>query len=553
MDTVITYTNLNDLCHGDTFFAKINNSYENPFRIVIKKAIILIQLKKYLNSNTMALFLKTDFFEDEVFTVPQKTITEARATLIRMEESPRSLYQLDLLPGKIKLLNIILKYYNTADKIVNHTDFTNAVSDFILSYYYDLYDDTIVEFNEHTLFLKDFVTQSTRYEVEGNAFYLKQFRVVEETIRDFIHTDKCVFLSGKAGTGKTTTIEKIIDSNTDKKILVIAPTNAAVMRIRLLITSTTVIIKTIHSAFSSVINNKYDIIVVDESSMLSTPLVGMVHELFTATGASKIIFVGDYRQLPPVEKGNFFKVAVTKYADTVKHTELKKVYRQESSDILRLANVFSTPEICNHRLSIDQICEIVKSDSITVNEYDGYGTKMRKMIKLTSEYNMNHHMVAYSNKTVNDINRIVYRMVTNNEFNFKDHKKFLCKKLKLRATVNNTDRNIMMYTNNQYVEVVDWTALYVTVKDIFTDEEITLPIRNLNSDFTLGYCSTAHTAQGLGFNVVDFFMSNYNYRISKELYYTSITRAKKQLNLIKPQHGSNHICYITDDIRETFY
>jgi uncharacterized DUF497 family protein len=555
-NNVIVYSNLNALSNGTTLNTKIEDSLDYPFRVNIPQSMILIQLKSALDSETIAMLLKTDFINSGSFKITQRTVTKARTIIKNCTEKGSMQMCLDSLPPKIKLLDMMIQYYNNTNNPTVKENFIIEVKNFIMDYYYSMYADTIVEFTEETEFLKPYIEKSDRYGIEGDAFYLIRLRKIEERMKRFINNGNGMFLSGKAGTGKTTMVKAITNSHSDKRILILAPTNAAVMRLKSIIgESKTITISTIHSARYKESFKTYDMLIIDEASMLSTTLVGMILDLYNDINAKNVIFVGDYRQLPPVEKGNFFKLVLDKYSDKIKHNQLTKIYRQESLDILKLANVFASDDICSHRLSINDICSIIDSESIDVYEYKGYSTTMAKVIKLSSNYNSSYHMVAYTNRTVDNINKISYRLVANKEFDFKDKTKFLIKKLKLRATVTSVSKkNGILYANNQYVEVHSWVNDIVTIRDIFTGDKINIPLRSLNSDFTIGYCSTIHTSQGLGFDTVDFFMSNRNYTIEKELYYTAITRAKKKLNLIKNEFDTNHhLCRITEDIRRTFY
>lgn len=56
-------------------------------------------------------------------------------------------------------------------------------------------------------------------------------------------------------------------------------------------------------------------------------------------------------------------------------------------------------------------------------------------------------------------------------------------------------------------------------------------VRNL----LLGYCITVHKAQGSGFNSVIGFISNSQSRLSSNMLYTAITRAKHHCTIAAPE------------------
>lgn len=134
-----------------------------------------------------------------------------------------------------------------------------------------------------------------------------------DELRNFLASDRKEFcLTGQAGTGKTYMLYSILgDSAT-----YCATTNKAASVLRAL-TGTA---QTIHSLLHLTVRNDFStgktslirdpkatpirnqIIVVDEASMVDKHLYGIAKEM---CAESKIIWVGDDAQLPPVSSGNF--------------------------------------------------------------------------------------------------------------------------------------------------------------------------------------------------------------------------------------------------------
>ena len=152
------------------------------------------------------------------------------------------------------------------------------------------------------------------------------------------HTNKHVFLTGKAGTGKTTFLKEIV-ANTYKKCLVVAPTGIAAINAGGV---------TIHSLFQlpfgtfvpekqeahnfegavkindpySLIKNlqmfgtkrkllrEVELLIIDEVSMLRADLLDAIDIVLRHVrrrnnipfGGVQILFIGDLLQLPPVVK-----------------------------------------------------------------------------------------------------------------------------------------------------------------------------------------------------------------------------------------------------------
>lgn len=202
------------------------------------------------------------------------------------------------------------------------------------------------------------------------------------------HTNKNVFLTGKAGTGKTTLLKKIL-SKTHKNTVVVAPTGIAALNAGGV---------TIHSFFQlpfsgyiptadfknadngmyfetkqtitrhfkmpqskqTVIRN-LELLVIDEVSMLRADLLDAMNEMLQFVrksslpfGGVQLLFIGDLWQLPPVVKHAdwqvmkqfysgiyFFNAWVMQQTQPV-YIELKKIYRQDDEAFIRLLNNFRT-------------------------------------------------------------------------------------------------------------------------------------------------------------------------------------------------------------------
>ena len=127
-----------------------------------------------------------------------------------------------------------------------------------------------------------------------------------------------VFLTGKAGTGKSTLIRRFI-SDTDRNVVVVAPTGIAALNVdgytihRLFSFSTTTTLDDVRTSqcfprrFAKILGS-LDTLIVDEASMVRADLFDQVAaalERFgpqpgTPFGGVQIVLVGDLYQLPPV-------------------------------------------------------------------------------------------------------------------------------------------------------------------------------------------------------------------------------------------------------------
>jgi len=194
--------------------------------------------------------------------------------------------------------------------------------------------------------------------IEFNDQFQKALDLMEKTSRN-------VFVTGRAGTGKSTLLN-YFRAKTKKKVAVLAPTGVAAVNIEG---------QTVHSFFgfkpdatiskikklSGERKNLYrniDAIIIDEISMMRADLLDCVDKFLRLNGKDKnlpfggvqMVFIGDLYQLPPVitsrekdifkkqyETGYFFSSNVFKNFD-MDFVELEKIYRQKDQKFVDILN-----------------------------------------------------------------------------------------------------------------------------------------------------------------------------------------------------------------------
>lgn len=236
------------------------------------------------------------------------------------------------------------------------------------------------------------------------------------------NTNNCLFITGEAGTGKTTFI-KMIQERINKQFLVLAPTGIAAIAVGG---------QTMHSFFgfplevigphtkleisynNHMVLEKTDTIIIDEVSMVRSDMIdGMDRCLRLAFhtnmpfGGKQIIFVGDLFQLPPVVKrasvdeemlhdlyGSgtpfFYKARVLKRMNLPK-IEFKKVYRQNDEDFVRILNNMRRGRTNAKDLELlnSRVCpkDDIKRYSVILTAYNSMAEKIndKKLNALESE------------------------------------------------------------------------------------------------------------------------------------------------------------------------
>jgi hypothetical protein len=193
---------------------------------------------------------------------------------------------------------------------------------------------------------------------------------------DFVkHTDRLVYLTGKAGTGKTTFL-KYLKQTTNKNTVILAPTGVAAInaggqtihsffqikpsvyvpndaRLRTKADPADTDKSTIYDHFRYFkerleIIKEMELLIIDEISMVRCDLLDVVDRLlrvyrkreFEPFGGVQVILIGDTFQLPPIadfeqweilnqfyESPFFFSSKIIKTNKPI-YIELKKIYRQ---------------------------------------------------------------------------------------------------------------------------------------------------------------------------------------------------------------------------------
>src|SRR5271157_1490747 len=196
--------------------------------------------------------------------------------------------------------------------------------------------------------------------IDINPEFHKALEVME-------HSNRHVFITGKAGTGKSTLLD-YFRQTTRKEVAVLAPTGVAALNVQG---------QTIHSFFGfkpSITPEKvrkvsgqdgdlyrqFDTIIIDEVSMVRADLLDCVEKFLRLNGPRKkqwfggvqMVFIGDLYQLPPVvttsereifthryETPYFFSAQVfNEPTFDMEFIELEKVYRQTDEDFIALLN-----------------------------------------------------------------------------------------------------------------------------------------------------------------------------------------------------------------------
>ncbi len=183
---------------------------------------------------------------------------------------------------------------------------------------------------------------------------------------------RCLFITGRAGTGKSTLLRQF-RANTDQKVAVVAPTGIAALNVQG---------ETIHSFFrfpprpivasdveqveDTSMYEALDSVIIDEISMVRADVLDGIDRFLRLNareksepfGGVRMILIGDPYQLPPVVAGPaerrylrtnyktpyFFSAAALRESG-METIELQKVFRQPESAFVELLNAIRTAHV----------------------------------------------------------------------------------------------------------------------------------------------------------------------------------------------------------------
>lgn len=379
----------------------------------------------------------------------------------------------------------------------------------------------------------------------------------EEVLNFINNTNENIFLTGKAGTGKTTLL-KYIKTKTHKRIAVIAPTGVAAINAGG---------STIHSffqfnfgAFIPVTNTKNEVdisksfknnfnyrrqklaiiknlelLVIDEVSMVRADMMDQIDVTLRnirknfkeSFGGIQVLLIGDMFQLPPVVKNDEFdslkKIYESFYFFNSKviqshfpiYIELNKIYRQKEQQFVDILNAVRTNTVSNEILN-----ELNKKFDANILK-----SEFEKCITLTTH-----------NTKADKINEEALKSLNTKEFKFKAKIKGLFNesaypvdeelKLKVGAKVmflkNNTEKN---YYNGKigYVTSVKDDFVFVKCEEDYNEIKVEAEVWNnitfeLNEQtkaieekilgsysqlpLRMAWAVTIHKSQGLSFDKV---------------------------------------------------
>jgi hypothetical protein len=366
-------------------------------------------------------------------------------------------------------------------------------------------------------------------------------------LREMFENSEVALIYGSAGTGKTTLINHVSHFFNDRSKLYLANTNPAVDNLKRRVTAANCSIKTVAKFLSDWNSDtKYDLLVIDECSTVSNSDMLAVLEKATF---KLLVLVGDVFQIESIRFGNWFSMA-RGFVPATSVFELTKPYRSHNPKLLTLWGKVRNIEgdILEHITKNDysvalneSIFDHSKEDEIILClNYDGlYGiNNINRFLQENNEgiakqwdvqtYKVNDPILFNESERFAPL---IYNNLKGKIVGIQVFDKKIQFDIELDRTINQLEAEgfdfQMMDNSENGNSVIRFSVnkLRSTDEDDDSSSSAVIP-------FQVAYAVSIHKAQGLEYDSVKVVVTDeIEEMITHNIFYTAITRAKKELKI----------------------
>lgn len=406
--------------------------------------------------------------------------------------------------------------------------------------------DIITELEDYTTQNNEEIKNSLREYLTSN---FDSSNISEDKIRalnNMLKISQATFIYGPAGTGKTKLIEILSSAFESFNKYYVAVTHTAVSNLSARIHNSNCQFDTI-SNFKTKSTLDCEILFIDECSAVSN--VDMLAILFKQKYKA-IIMVGDIYQIESIKYGNWFEIC-SRYFDENSKFELSHTHRTIDGDLIELwncvryddrkaINILSNQEY-TQPLSEKIFDKLLDEEIVLCLNYDGmYGinniNKVRQGVNSNLEFNIGvdtykvgdpilfNDCPRFKNILYNNLKGVIQEIIEDKEqkcwwFTIEIDKDSISIDNSI-STIEFLDSN-----NEDKIKIKFKVNEYADKDDDENEYEHIIP-------FNLAYAVSIHKAQGLEYDCVKIVITqNIEDCITKNIFYTAITRAKKVLKI----------------------
>ncbi len=412
-----------------------------------------------------------------------------------------------------------------------------------------IYKSSLVNFPDYESYIKYLLMNETTLIDDDQK---------KESIQTMYKNSSVYCIYGAAGTGKSTLISKELKLLGKITKLCLTNTHSALQNLRQRIDDSKVVYKTIKSFLATKNDEtKYDIVVIDECSTISSK---DMYEVLNKVEATLLLLAGDIYQLPAIQFGNRFAL-LRNFISKNSYIDLEHVYRCNENKLLskvwdsvrniepRIKELLVSYRISNE---IDESVYVKKDEDeiILALNYDGvfginYLNKILQINNPNSEVSWRHYTYKVGDPIVfNETNRFGGHLYNNLKGTIRNIKVNDNNDIIFTIEINIVLSPFIDYPNFTFIRnskdgkaLIELKVLYSkdTDYDEDTKEAYKVP-------FEIAYALSIHKAQGLEYNSVKLIITkDVEEKISHNVFYTAITRAKQSLTIYWSRQSEDYI------------
>lgn len=377
-----------------------------------------------------------------------------------------------------------------------------------------------------------------------------------DILQKMFEESKVALICGSAGTGKSTMIKHISSFFRDYKKCYIANTHSAVENLKRNIGNLDTNNYSTIKSFIESGNSEYDILFVDECSTVSNYDMSRI---LMKTKFKLLVLVGDIYQIESIKFGNWFYIAKESLPNKCVH-ELSYVHRSTQPDLLKLWSSV-------RELKSDTIPDIMElygfcssmNESIFKKEnedeivlclnYDGlYGiNNLNKFLQDNQEgkfvqigleqYRVGDPIIFKENQKYG---KYLYNNLKGTILDIDSYKEGTKFKLEVDIVFNSLDVENAPFELEEPINkgksvITLKVGNFINIDDEDRSDENVVP-------FQVSYAVSIHKAQGLEYDSVKIVITDdVEELISHNIFYTAITRARKELKVYWTKSAEENI------------